>query len=323
MPRASEFDAVASRIGLGSTEEDDKALARLQSLAQDVAEAEGWNRYALGLYAAHRHLQAADVLRQILATGESDAYRLNLAAAYSQVAFIDLCRRELRTVAEKGANEELRRLAGQQLSRYEEFVGLDVDMQRLRGLQLAALERQVEASDAALDQLLRLAGLLLAQARAVGDESMTERGRVVLEKAAARFPLSEEVVQYLVQIHIGSDDDAPLSRLLETVRRRDPRSPLLRFIESYSEAPVASIFTVRADALARVGQESPDLSEAASSDLARLVATHPGNSWIRLQHAWLLVVRGNEALAAEHARRLRNVSGRSHAFHFNLGQLLG
>jgi hypothetical protein len=47
VPHAGEFDAVASRIGLGSQENDDMALASLQSLAQVVGEAEGWNRYAL------------------------------------------------------------------------------------------------------------------------------------------------------------------------------------------------------------------------------------------------------------------------------------
>jgi hypothetical protein len=89
--RAREFDEIANGIGLGSMEQDDKALARLRSLAQDVGEAEGWNRYALALYAAHRHLQAGDVLRHILKAVDSNAYHLNLAAAYSQVAFVDLC----------------------------------------------------------------------------------------------------------------------------------------------------------------------------------------------------------------------------------------
>jgi tetratricopeptide (TPR) repeat protein len=319
--RADEFAALAGKIGVGSARDDEKFLSALQSLAHEVGESEGWNRYALALYDAHRHLEASDILRRLLAISDSDAHRLNLAAAYSQVHFIDLCRYELRAVADAGTEDEMRAIARRQLREFEVFVGVDPETQKLRTLQLAAFNRKVADVDAGVGDIVQFATLLLTQARSIGDEELTERARQVLEGGQSRFPTNMEIIKYLLQVYVGADDPEPLSRLLSFVRRQDPHSPLLRIVDAYSAGPVGSIFAVYGEALVGLGHGSADLWAPAAADFGRLLASHPGNSDIRLQYGWLLIAGGKTDLAGKQAARLAGISGRSHAFHFNLGQL--
>jgi hypothetical protein len=322
--RSEEFDALAGEIGPGSIESNTRALDRLRQLAEEVGSAQAWNRYALGLHAAQRNIEAAEIWAALIGQPDGEIFQLNLAAAYSQTSFVDLCRFHLRAVAENSQDPDWRRHAESELRDYEAFLGIDAESEQLRALQIEALSSQVDLPDSDPSLSARLGDLLLAQARLSGEESFASRAQALLERAAERVPEDEEIVRLLTLCYMGSNDQARLSSLLDIIRAKSPESPLLRVIEEWigGGGDLAQIFVGRAEALARLVMERDASAGAALRDLARLVATHPGNRWIRQHYCWGLAAAGDMGKCRENVTLLAGVRDESHAFHFNLGQLL-
>jgi predicted Zn-dependent protease len=323
--RSEEFDALAGEIVPDSIESSARALERLRELAEEVGSAQAWNRYALGLHSAQRNVEAAEIWSALVAQPDGETFQLNLATAYSQLGFVDLCRFQLREVARNSKNSDWRANAEAELSGYEKFLGIDPESQELRTLQIEALANQADLADAPPSLVARLAELLLAQARLLGDEGLAERARELLERAAQRAPEDEDIVRLLTQYYMGSDDEARLSTLLDILRARSPEAPVLKALEKWIDqggGRLSHIFVGRAEALASLVMERDASAGPALRDLARLVATHPGNRWIRQHYCWALAAAGDMAKCRQNASRLAGVRDESHAFHFNLGQLL-
>jgi tetratricopeptide (TPR) repeat protein len=323
-----EVDRLISHIRGGLGEERGRALDDLVDYANRANSADVRNSVGLGFHLAGLHDQATRIFDSLVREfPNNDHYRLNLATSLSQTAQVELCRLHLRHLAEHGSTEQIRKEAHGMLRGYEDFVGLSDRNRELRERQLASLSRAIQSPDRTVDSFLNLASLLHREALLDPSSEGYKEAAAVLEQGREAFPDEPRILELLIACYLRQDPEGRIGVAMADLERIAPHSPVLRILRD-TDDDTAREFSERnarraAGLMASVCErENPSaVREAALRDLGTIVAMYPSNPHYRVSYAFALMGFGRKPQALAEALKLDQLPEKSHAFHFNLGQV--
>ncbi len=313
------------RIKLGVEAKQQATIEELIEKAEQSNDPNDWNLAAIGFHQANRFDEAIDILTQLVDKFPAkDTYRLNLATAYSQIESIDLCRFHLKYLAEYGSTDEMRRIAKEQLSGYESFLGLGESDAKLRDLQIRFLEEAITRDSRAPENYIRLARLFIRISKLEPGGGGFTRAEKVLESGLNAIPNHREILELLLYCYLHTDPDQNLNATVSRLEQVAPDSSVLELLgDVYTDGGgLSENLSGRAELLMQqVGHPDEGRSDAALRDLTRIVDTYPENPFYRLNYAFALIKVGRTQEALPQAVALDQVSSEEHSFHFNLGQI--
>ncbi len=314
------------RIKLGVEAEQQATIEELIKKAEQSNDPNDWNLAAIGFHQANRFDEAIDILTQLVDKfPANDIYRLNLATAYSQIESIDLCRFHLKYLAERGSTDEMRRIAKEQLSGYESFLGLGESDAKLRDLQIRFLEEAITRDSRAPENYIRLARLFIRISKLEPGGGGFTRATKVLEAGLNAIPNHREILELLLYCYLHTDLDQKMNATVSQLEQVAPGSSVLELLgDIYTNRGrgLSENLSWRAQSLMQqVGQSNEGWGNAALRDLTRIVDTYPDNPFYRLNYAFALITVGRTQESLLQAVMLDQVSSEEHGFHFNLGQI--
>lgn len=306
--------------------EREEAIAELARKAQQTNDNNDWYAVAMALLELKRFDEAISILDSVLnESPQEDAMRITLATAYSQTGQTNLCRFHLRYLLEHGRTEEIREMAREQLTGYEQFLGVtDADL-KLRTLQLAALREAISREGSPAEDFLHLARLL-RHGETIGQiANGIEESRAVLEAGIRQHPQSVPLLEHLVPAYLQHDPQKRLDETLRSLERLAPDSQIFKVLADLSPGDTADWsqgMSERIDHLFKqVTSDDTTLREPALAEIRAIVQQYPQNTHYRLMYAFALMATGDQPEVTRQAHLLDEVASDSHSFHFNLGQV--
>lgn len=321
-----EYADLFERVKVAPEIEREQIIDTLYQKAKQTEAADDWNHLALIMQSAGRLEGAITILEQLVrAYPSNDVYRLNLATTFSQASQFELCRYHLRFLAEHSSNEEMRKLAKEQVAGLEGFLGQTEQDKRYRQLQLESLRECINASQAGEDDYIYLARALLHMADYDPNISLLEEAIAVLKEGQKRFPDSVDILEYLVLCYLRHDPEKRLEETLKQLEKVDPGSSALQVFSETTDEEGKEFLQNRhklaEDLFARVQGNDPEVKQAALRDLGKMVASSPSNFEYRIMYAFALGTVGQCQEALQQATLAARGAGKSHREHFNLGQI--
>jgi tetratricopeptide (TPR) repeat protein len=322
----SVSQGLLEQIGRSTGAEQQDAINKLIEQAEASNDPEDWNNAALGLYQGKRFDEGIDMLTQLVAKFPSqDAYRQNLATAYSQIESIDLSRFHLNYLVEHGSTEEIRRMAENQLSAYEAFLGMGEKDSKLRDFQTGFLKESISLDSTVPKNYIELARLFIWMVKLQPGQEWFKAASEVLEEGLRACSDRREMLELLAYVYVRADPERRLNGVVKELEQIAPESTILEtlaevFRQGGGSASQEMTFRVRM-LMDQLSRRDDRMSEAALQDLARIVDQYAQNSSYRVNYALALGMTGHFEEALREATRLDQVADQQYMFHFNLGYI--
>lgn len=191
-------------------------------------------------------------------------------------------------------------------------------------LRTGHLREQVAVRGTEEDYIALVRAVLAAHAE--GQPNALDEAYELLCEAEQRHKRSVAVLEHLAMITLQTGRDAELDRVIRTLESIDPTSRVLRILDETTEESgrewAENVDATQAQLLEAAGSPDEHEAEAAVRELARWARSFPANSTYAVNHAFGLIMRGQDDEAQQVARDALRIEDGSFADAFNIGQIL-
>jgi hypothetical protein len=302
---------------------------------QSTGSAEDLNRLGLGLVEAQRFADAARVFQRLVtaagASQQSGVYRLSLASVYEDLDWYACSEYQLKEVVRSTQDKELRNLCRNQLEHLSELGSKEQANAEFQRLKFECAVENIELGSRELLENERLARATRSTFDPDPEGGCTARAQSLLERAAADYPGSTELLHALLHCCLVLHNDKRRDELMRTLEDLEPESGelsnLAANVAAGSDDPALPKATrsfqdlrdlVSAD-LPRVDQ---GLRLAAVSDLGTMAHRYACSSDICMSYAFGLVQTEQLELLRGYVDHLRLLERPEHIYHYNLCLIL-